>query len=93
MGFFSRNQTTGDAIQMAPQENVEYKVSAQHLEGARPTANATPGIDPELERRVLRKIDLRVPTLLSFFYLLAFLDRSNIGYFSRVSKTGVYMWY
>ncbi|EAU33584.1 predicted protein [Aspergillus terreus NIH2624] len=36
-------------------------------------------IDPAVERRVLRKLDLRVPTLLGFLYLLAIVDRSNIG--------------
>ncbi|KAL4911073.1 hypothetical protein BDW74DRAFT_164718 [Aspergillus multicolor] len=36
-------------------------------------------IDPKLEARVVRKLDLRVPTLLGFLYLLALLDRSNIG--------------
>ncbi|KAL4820434.1 major facilitator superfamily domain-containing protein [Aspergillus spinulosporus] len=36
-------------------------------------------IDPVLEARVVRKLDLRVPTLLGFLYLLALLDRSNIG--------------
>ncbi|OAT11636.1 retrograde regulation protein 2 [Blastomyces gilchristii SLH14081] len=36
-------------------------------------------IDPVIERRVVRKLDLRIPTLLGFLYLLSFLDRSNIG--------------
>ncbi|KAL4955533.1 major facilitator superfamily domain-containing protein [Aspergillus filifer] len=36
-------------------------------------------IDPMLEARVVRKLDWRVPTLLGFLYLLALLDRSNIG--------------
>ncbi|KAL6232914.1 hypothetical protein BDW75DRAFT_232414 [Aspergillus navahoensis] len=36
-------------------------------------------IDPELEARVVRKLDWRVPSLLGFLYLLALLDRSNIG--------------
>ncbi|RDW93745.1 putative MFS transporter [Aspergillus mulundensis] len=36
-------------------------------------------IDSKLEARVVRKLDLRVPTLLGFLYLLALLDRSNIG--------------
>ncbi|KAI9376232.1 major facilitator superfamily domain-containing protein [Aspergillus egyptiacus] len=36
-------------------------------------------IDPILEARVVRKLDWRVPTLLGFLYLLALLDRSNIG--------------
>ncbi|KAL1977241.1 hypothetical protein VTN31DRAFT_100 [Thermomyces dupontii] len=36
-------------------------------------------IDPEIEKRVVRKLDLRIPTLTAFLFLLAFLDRSNIG--------------
>ncbi|PGH29232.1 retrograde regulation protein 2 [[Emmonsia] crescens] len=36
-------------------------------------------IDPVIERRVVRKLDQRIPTLLGFLYLLSFLDRSNIG--------------
>ncbi|RVX71349.1 hypothetical protein B0A52_04923 [Exophiala mesophila] len=36
-------------------------------------------IDPELEKRVLRKIDWHVPPLVTFLFLLSFLDRSNIG--------------
>lgn len=36
--------------------------------------------DPAAERRVVRKIDLRLMPLVMFLYLLAYLDRSNIGY-------------
>ncbi|KAI0509672.1 major facilitator superfamily domain-containing protein [Xylaria bambusicola] len=36
-------------------------------------------IDPALERRVVRKIDLRLIPLVTALYLVAFLDRSNIG--------------
>ena len=36
-------------------------------------------IDPELERRVRRKLDWHIIPLVSALYLLAFLDRSNIG--------------
>ena len=37
------------------------------------------GIDPVVEKRLRRKLDLRVVSLLFILYLLAFLDRSNIG--------------
>ncbi|ODH50746.1 hypothetical protein GX48_03062 [Paracoccidioides brasiliensis] len=47
------------------------------------TGEAGPGeygyIDSVIERRVVRKLDRRIPTLLGFLYLLGFLDRSNIG--------------
>ncbi|KAJ3461594.1 hypothetical protein MRS44_010147 [Fusarium solani] len=38
-----------------------------------------PSIDPEEERRVVRKIDLRVLPLLFFMYLFNALDRNNLG--------------
>ena len=36
-------------------------------------------IHPDVEKRVVRKMDLRIVTLVSALYVLAFLDRSNIG--------------
>ncbi|RMY75691.1 hypothetical protein D0863_02423 [Hortaea werneckii] len=39
----------------------------------------SPFIDPALEKKVLRKLDWNLVTLVSWLYLLAFLDRSNIG--------------
>ena len=36
-------------------------------------------IDPIAEKRLLRKLDLRVVPVLWFLYMLAFLDRTNIG--------------
>ncbi|KAL8707525.1 MAG: hypothetical protein Q9220_007467 [cf. Caloplaca sp. 1 TL-2023] len=36
-------------------------------------------VHPEVEKRVIRKLDFRVVPLVSALYLLAFLDRSNIG--------------
>ncbi|EXJ91379.1 retrograde regulation protein 2 [Capronia coronata CBS 617.96] len=36
-------------------------------------------IDPAVEKRVVRKIDLHVTPLVTFLFLLSFLDRSNIG--------------
>ncbi|EAT76826.2 hypothetical protein SNOG_15731 [Parastagonospora nodorum SN15] len=43
--------------------------------------NETPGtnIDPEAEKKLLRKCDLRVLPPLFVIFLLAFLDRTNIG--------------
>jgi len=46
-----------------------------------PTGTTTVGeIDPEVEKRVRRKLDMHLIPLLSALYLLAFLDRSNIGF-------------
>lgn len=36
-------------------------------------------IDPEIERRAVRKLDLNILPILCLFYFLAALDRSNIG--------------
>lgn len=36
-------------------------------------------IDPVLEKIVVRKMDLRIVSLVTALYVLAFLDRSNIG--------------
>jgi hypothetical protein len=40
---------------------------------------ASPPINAELEKRVRRKLDRNLVPLLAALYLLAFLDRSNIG--------------
>lgn len=36
-------------------------------------------IDPEAEKKLLRKLDFRIIPVLWFLYMLAFLDRTNIG--------------
>lgn len=36
-------------------------------------------IDKETEKRLLRKMDIRLIPMLTLLYLLAFLDRGNIG--------------
>ncbi|KAG8891626.1 hypothetical protein FRB99_003443, partial [Tulasnella sp. 403] len=36
-------------------------------------------LDPEEDKRILRKIDWHIIPYVSFLYLLSFLDRSNIG--------------
>ncbi|KAF1985408.1 MFS general substrate transporter [Aulographum hederae CBS 113979] len=38
-----------------------------------------PAIDPTMEKRVVRKLDRNIMPLVMILYLLAFLDRSNIG--------------
>ncbi|KAG9310068.1 MFS general substrate transporter [Chiua virens] len=40
-------------------------------------------LSPEQEKQLWRKVDLRLMPILSFMYLLAFMDRGNIGTFSR----------
>ena len=36
-------------------------------------------IDAEAEKKLLRKLDLRVVPILWFLFVMAFLDRTNIG--------------
>nr|OQO30769.1 hypothetical protein B0A51_02465 [Rachicladosporium sp. CCFEE 5018] len=38
-----------------------------------------PYIDPEVEKRILRKLDWRVVPVLWFLFLVSFIDRGNIG--------------
>ncbi|KAK8113475.1 MFS transporter [Apiospora sp. TS-2023a] len=44
-----------------------------------PKLGATAVVDSALEQRVVRKLDYRIVPLVSFLFLLSFLDRSNIG--------------
>ena len=46
---------------------------------ALPASSAHVPLDPAIERSLRRKMDRRVVPLLALLYLLAFLDRSNIG--------------
>ena len=41
-------------------------------------------IDPEAEKKLLWKLDLRVVPVLWFLFLLSFLDRTNIGQYSNM---------
>ena len=45
-------------------------------------------IDSAMEKRVLRKLDLNLVTLVSVLYMLSFLDRSNIGNAKIVCSLG-----
>lgn len=68
-GFFGKRDPEDEIQRAPPEEDVEKAVPAQ-VESApnQPPTKVTPTvIDPELERRVVRKLDLRVPTLMGFF--------------------------
>ncbi len=69
---------------MDQQENMETKGVQEHNPDieALPTSTVQAAIDPEIEKRVVRKLDRRVVPLVALLYLVAFLDRSNIGYVS-----------
>lgn len=76
MAFFGKKDA-----QIAPERAVETTVTPDSEKTAAQPQNTCSEsvIDPAVEARVVRKLDLRVPTLLGFLYLVAFLDRSNIG--------------
>ncbi|KAL5046519.1 hypothetical protein BDW71DRAFT_214576 [Aspergillus fruticulosus] len=53
-------------------------LALESKEHASPTAS-DPEFPPDMQKRVLRKMDLRLIPMLALLYLLAFLDRGNIG--------------
>jgi hypothetical protein len=69
MGFFGKKDPSEDEIQRAPSDQDVEKTVPAHQESGhiQPPAMAATVLDPELERRVLRKLDWRVPTLMGFF--------------------------
>ncbi|KAE8163210.1 major facilitator superfamily domain-containing protein [Aspergillus tamarii] len=83
MGFFGKKDPSGDEIKEAPIMSDPEKQQPVHHDDAQTALPQIPAavvnIDPAVEARMLRKLDLRVPTLMGFLYLLSLLDRSNIG--------------
>lgn len=61
----------------------DEKLKELHVESLTVQANdrtaAKYTIDPEGEKKLLRKIDMRLIPILWFLFMLAFLDRTNIG--------------
>ncbi|KAG1735896.1 MFS general substrate transporter [Suillus paluster] len=51
----------------------------ERLENSDLSLQNVPTLTPEQERKLWRKIDLRLMPILSLMYLLSFLDRGNIG--------------
>ena len=72
--------STGSAGLQIPSE-VEKIGHGDLVENAAPVHGDvdTRHAHPDVERRVVRKMDLRVVSLVTALYVLAFLDRSNIG--------------
>jgi len=62
---------------------MDEKAEALHIEDGAVDSKSSGSqglvIDPEAEKRLLRKCDLRVVPALWLLFLLAFLDRTNIG--------------
>lgn len=89
MGFLSRFEkkvpSTADdpaAIDTAArldQDPEKHGISQLEGDGASPNGVAPRHVTPEIEKQVLRKLDTRLVPLVMVLYLLAYLDRSNIG--------------
>ncbi|CAG8069231.1 unnamed protein product [Penicillium nalgiovense] len=56
----------------------QEKISQETVEDVKST-DSVPDIDPAAEKRLLHKLDIHVVPILMFLFLLAFLDRINIG--------------
>jgi hypothetical protein len=57
-------------------ENIDVRLDIDERAAA---AGAHPPIDLVAEKKLLRKVDLHVIPILSILFLMAFLDRTNIG--------------
>jgi hypothetical protein len=67
MGFFGKSEPSSDEIQRAPPDpDVEKKIPSHEEGPTQLSISAAGSINPNLERRVVRKLDLRVPTLMAF---------------------------
>ncbi|KAF8632835.1 hypothetical protein AX15_001665 [Amanita polypyramis BW_CC] len=55
------------------------EITSEVDSGEKSTLPPSPQLTPEQERKVWRKIDLRLLPILTLMYLVAFLDRGNIG--------------
>ncbi|KAJ4334788.1 hypothetical protein N0V87_006592 [Didymella glomerata] len=76
MKFFPKKaEEPGAVVPEQTQEQAEKDVTPSQIEHG----PASPPIDPEIEKRIRRKLDMNLIPLVSALYLLAFLDRSNIG--------------
>ena len=65
------------------QSKMEKFVGAEEID-MKANAGARGGeIDPEMERRITKKLDHHILPWLFILWLLAFIDRSNIGKLSR----------
>ncbi|KUJ13578.1 MFS general substrate transporter [Mollisia scopiformis] len=66
-------------IGVAPSPDLEDKDGLRTVDAGLSADQALALAEEQETRRVLRKIDLRLVPLLSFLYLIAYVDRSNIG--------------
>lgn len=66
---------------MYPLREKESEKLAHVVPSETESPNGSPAseITPQMEEKILRKMDLRLIPMLAVLYLLAFLDRGNIG--------------
>ncbi|KAI0704979.1 MFS general substrate transporter [Cerioporus squamosus] len=57
----------------------EKDPSIAHYEDVAEKTSVAYVVDPDAERRLVRRIDLRMVTMSTFMYMLCFIDRFNIG--------------
>ena len=87
MGFLSRIGRAPPLTTIGAADNHETVVKTRgtekeenaSVERENVSASQSHIVNPEMERRVIRKMDMRVVPLVMALYILAFLDRSNIG--------------
>jgi hypothetical protein len=68
----SEKDNATDVVEASPVDHLEYNAGDGNDEGL-------PSYDPAETQKVLRKIDWRLLPTLALLYLLAFLDRGNLG--------------
>lgn len=71
-------QIVDKPVKYGPDLTDEEVLQVAHLEKLNSTWDDQT-IDPELDRRITRKFDVRIVPWLFGLWLLAFIDRSNIG--------------
>jgi hypothetical protein len=81
MGLFSssKNSRVDPGVSERDGDVVEKGVVTNTEDNTQALGTTALEIDPEQEKRVRRKMDIHLVPLTMVLYLLAFLDRSNIG--------------
>lgn len=64
---------------MSDKEQKEYAGFAEKVESLEDQSSGAGTVDPIVEKKLLRKIDLHLLPPLFVLFLMAFLDRTNIG--------------
>ena len=66
-------------MSLQPSSKTEIDDKLYRVETSTNGANGALAIDPEAEKKLLRKCDLRLLLPLKVVYFLSFMDRTNIG--------------